>query len=106
MARISKKEKAIETAKPKRVRSKSKKPLREEVKKEIPKGIDKNKEVTSGIITYHNRDVKVPKDVLEINEEYLSDEVKRAEFLKMIENGELKWIYYSMGSRFYKKILK
>jgi hypothetical protein len=91
MGRISKKEIAItKEAKPKKERK-----LR--VKEEEDK---------SGIITYHNRDPKIPKDVIEINEEILKDETKKAEFHKMLEAGEIKWIYYAMGSKFYKKITK
>jgi len=94
MGRISKKEIAItKEAKPKKT-SKTK-------VKEV-----KNDSENPGLITYHNRDPKIPKDVIEINEEILKDETKKAEFHKMLEAGELKWIYYAMGSKFYKKIIK
>ena len=90
MAKIRKKD-SVKTDKPKKER-------KPRVKEEVQ---DK-----PGLITYHNRDPKIPKDVIEINPEILKDETRKAEFHKMVENGELKWIYYSMGSRFYKKIQK
>ena len=90
MTRVRKKD-SIKTLKPKKER----KPRVKEEESE-----------KAGIIIYHNRDPKIPKDVIEINEEILKDETKKAEFHKMLEAGEIKWIYYAMGSKFYKKITK
>lgn len=91
MAKVRKKDSVKEVVKPKRERKAK---------------IKEDEQEKTGIITYHNRDPKIPKDVVEITEEILKDETRKAEFHKMVENGELKWIYYSMGSRYYKKIQK